>query len=151
VRRYHLPMLRFLPHRLQNDRRLRRLVLPAVAIAFASVLIALVIHLASSVEGSVSDRAARLAGMGDFEEADKLFVEALSSKTEFTTLIAFIDNRAAIAEVTEASRQTAAQDAPRVSGGDEAVERFLARRTLSAAEARIGRSWFVVRARSPAA
>jgi len=143
-------MLRLLPRRLQQDRRLRRLVLPAVAIALASFLVALVIHVASSVEGSASDRAARLAGMGDFEAADELFVEALSSKTDFPTLIAFIDNRAAIADVAEAARQMSPQDAPRVSGGDEVLERYLSSRTLSEAEARMARYWFELRLHDPA-
>lgn len=123
--------------------------LPSVAIALASILCAVVIHFASSVEGSVSDRAMRLAGMGDFEAADRLFVEALSAKADFETLIAFIDNRAAIVQLGEASRLAAPQEAPRVSGGDELVERYLSSPGMSEAEARMARYWFEVRLRDP--
>lgn len=116
-----------------------------------SILVALAIHFASGIEGSALDRARRLAETGDFEAADKLLSEALSSKIDFETLIAFIDNRAAIVELAEVARLASPQVAPRVPAGDEVVERYLASRGLTESEARMASFWFERRLRDPGA
>lgn len=143
--RYHAAMLRFLPRRLRDDRRLRWLVLPAILISAASVVAAIVLHVATGGDEPVEERAARLAAMGDVAAADRLYAEALSTSVEFDTLIAFIDNRAAIAAIGEAARLTAPQEAPRASGGDDDVERMLARPGLTREEAAMARFWFELR------
>lgn len=87
-------MLRFLPGRIKHDRRLQRLVLPACAIVIASILLALVLDLGARNAGSPAQRAARLAETGDLESADRLYWQALASKVDLETFVAFIDNRA---------------------------------------------------------
>ncbi|MBI2213567.1 MAG: PrsW family intramembrane metalloprotease [Acidobacteria bacterium] len=144
-------MLRLLPRRLQHDRRLRRLVLPALAIAASSIVIALVLHSLSGATVTASDRAIKLAAMGDLESADRMFVEALSAKTDFETLIAFIDNRAAIVEIASIAESLAPEEMPRAAGGNEVVERFLASRDLHGDERRMARYWFELRLVDPSA
>ncbi|MGA7617207.1 MAG: hypothetical protein WBX15_18745, partial [Thermoanaerobaculia bacterium] len=72
---------------------LRRLALPALAIAVIALLSAFAVSFFLAEKGTPAERADRLSSMGEFEEADALYRQALQSKrVSLPTIVGFIDN-----------------------------------------------------------
>lgn len=91
--------MRLLLHRLRNDRSLRRVVFPIVAIAVASIALGVTLDVISARSGSLVERAELLSGKGEFAAAERLYWEALQSgPVELPIVVALIDNRAALVE-----------------------------------------------------
>lgn len=119
--------------------------LPACAIVVASIVLALVLDLGARNAGSPAQRAARLAETGDLESADRLYWQVLASKVDLETLVAFLDNRAAIAKVNEMAMEVAPHAALRLSGDDAAVRRLLASPDLGDRDSALARFWYEFR------
>ncbi len=91
--------MRLFLHRLRNDRALRLVVFPVVAIVFVSLISGILIDAFLARRGDPIEQARRLAIKGDHESAEQIYWAVLrSGPVELPTLVALIDNRAALIE-----------------------------------------------------
>jgi RsiW-degrading membrane proteinase PrsW (M82 family) len=131
--------------RLRRDRSLQQIVFPIVAIIALSFLIGLGVSLALTRAGTLVDQAGRLSSMGRYLEAESIYWKALESgPVELPTLIAFVDNRAALGQAVMFAAMSGRTTESDTEISPQDFARLLDRAGLAREVATLARYWAAV-------
>lgn len=137
--------MRLILHRLRNDRALQRLVYPIVAIIAASFVVGIALDVISARTGSLDERARQLSARGSYLDAEALYWETLQAKgADLPTLIALIDNRAALVESVMIGAMTGRSVAAHAVVSPDAFARLLDRNDVAPDVRVLARFWAAV-------